>query len=129
MAQPSWAPKRKAGESESAYKKRYYTAQRQDAEKNKSGSTYKSLQKKGYEPSDKQKAKPAAKAAASKDPAADYMKSHGAGSQQPKGKPATRGINLSNPVSRLLTGGSSPDRSKTPKDYKYNPKTKKVESS
>lgn len=33
MAQPSYAPKRQKGESESSYKKRYYTAQRQDAEK------------------------------------------------------------------------------------------------
>lgn len=33
MAQPSWTPKRQKGESESSFKKRFYTAQRQDAEK------------------------------------------------------------------------------------------------
>jgi len=69
VAQPAWAPARKKGESEAAYKKRYYTAQRNAAEKNKGGSTYKALQKKGYEPAEKS-ASPAKKrmAAASKSP-------------------------------------------------------------
>ena len=54
MAQPSWAPAKRKGESESDYKKRYYHAQRLDAEKNKGGSTYKALQRKGYEPTSKE---------------------------------------------------------------------------
>jgi hypothetical protein len=46
MATPDWAPARQKGESNEAYKKRYYTAQRKYADKTDDMSTLESVQKK-----------------------------------------------------------------------------------
>lgn len=52
MAQPSWAPKRKAGESEGSYKKRFYSMQREHAEETGDQATtdkiYKKLGRKSH---------------------------------------------------------------------------------